>query len=160
MNVEYINPFINSISNVIVTMATLEVTPGTAKPKTDDHAYGDVSGIIGMISKSLKGSMALSFTEPAILEITSRMLGENITTIDEMVADCVGEITNMVTGGAKAMLAEMGHYFDMATPVIVTGKDHDIIHKFKGAKVIIPFTISAGEFFVEICFEGAEKLTA
>ena len=160
MNIEFINPFINSISNVIVTMATLEVTPGTAKSKTDDHAYGDVSGIIGMISDTLKGSMALSFTEPAILEITSRMLGEKVTSIDEMVADCVGEITNMVTGGAKTILAETGHYFDMATPVIVTGKGHDITHRFKGAKVIIPFTIPAGEFFVEICFEGVEKLTA
>lgn len=154
MNVDYINPFLNSISNVIVTMATLEVTPGTAKPKLDDHAYGDVSGIIGMISNTLKGSMALTFTEPAILQITSRMLGEEVTVIDDTVTDCVGEITNMVTGGAKSILADKGHYFDMATPVIISGKEHEIIHKFKGAKVIIPFSVEAGEFFAEICFEG------
>jgi len=160
VNTEYITPFINSISNVIVTMATLEVTPGMVIQKADDHAYGDVSGIIGMVSKTLRGSMALSFTGPAILEITSRMLGEEISTLDATVADCVGEITNMVTGGAKAILAEQGHFFDMATPVIVTGKDHDIIHRFKGAKVMIPFTIAAGEFFVEICFEGSGNLRA
>lgn len=160
MNVEYINPFLNSITNVIVTMATLEVTPGTAKPKLDDHAYGDVSGIIGMVSETLKGSLALSFSEPAILQITSRMLGEEITCIDECVIDCVGELTNMVTGGAKTVLSEQGHYFDMATPVVVTGKDHDIIHRFKGSKVIIPFSIEAGEFFVEICFESSGKVAS
>ena len=86
-------------------------------------------------------------------DIAKRMLGEDVSEVDETITDMVGEITNMVTGGAKNLLLEQGYDFDLATPVVVAGKDHVVKHKSSGAKVIMPFTTDAGQFFVEICFE-------
>jgi chemotaxis protein CheX len=65
----------------------------------------------------------------------------------------VGEITNMVTGGAKRILAESGFDFDMATPVVVSGKGHTIRHKCEGSIIIMPFASQWGNAFIEICFE-------
>jgi chemotaxis protein CheX len=153
MKAEFINPFLDSIVNVLETMASVKITPGRPQRKEEDIAYGDVTGIIGMASGQVKGSMAITFSTPAIADIVMRMLGEEVTEINSTVTDLVGEITNMVTGGAKRLLSEQGYDFDMAIPAVVAGKNHHISHKSKGPKIMIPFSTEAGKFFVEICFE-------
>ncbi len=154
MNVAFINPFLESILNVLNTMAQLEAKPGRPMIKKDDVACGDVTGVIGMTSAQAKGSLAITFSEAAILDISKRMLGEESNEIDATVTDLVGEITNMVTGGAKRLLADQGYDFDLAIPAVVAGKNHKIMHKFHGPKVIVPFVTEAGDFFVEVCFEA------
>ena len=42
MNAEFINPFLTSLTNVLSTMANLELSPGKPKLKKDDVARGDV----------------------------------------------------------------------------------------------------------------------
>jgi len=153
MNVEFVNPFLSAIMNVLSTMARMEIKAGKPTIKKNEVACGDVTGIIGMASDQAKGTLAVTFTEQVILEITKRMLGEEVSSIDETVCDMVGEITNMVTGGAKSELSEKGYRFDMAIPSVIAGKDHIIRHKSKAPIVIVPFNTSAGDFFIEICFE-------
>lgn len=153
MNVEFINPFLTSILNVLSTMAMLEATPGKPVIKKGTGAQGDVTGLIGMIGDKAKGSLAITFTEPVVLEINRRMLGEAPATIDDSVVDLVGEITNMVCGGAKSALSEKGYEFDLAIPGMISGKGHNVTHKTKGPTVLVPFTTEFGEFFVEVAFE-------
>lgn len=153
MNVEFINPFLESMLNVLSTMAGMEVRPGRPAIKEEAAAAGDVTGLIGMTGQQAKGSLAISFTEPVIIDITQRILGERMTKVDETVIDMVGEITNIVTGGAKKLLAERGYDFDMAIPAVVAGKGHIVDHKARGAKIIIPFNTDSGNFFIEVCFE-------
>lgn len=153
MNVEFINPFISALLNVLKTMAQTELTPGKPKKKKDDVAKGDVSGLIGMVGPQVKGSLSITFDESLALEIMLRMLGEKPMTLNSEVTDMVGEITNMICGGAKSELAEKGYDFGMATPVIVSGKDHTITHQADGPKVILPFTSDMGNAYLEICFD-------
>ena len=153
MKVEFVNPFLESILNVLNTMAMFKAKPGKPAIKTSEVAKGDVTGIMGMASDQARGTLAISFPEPVILEITKRMLGEEVTSIDDTVTDMVGEITNMVTGGAKKVLSEQGYRFDMAIPSVIAGKDHVIHHKSKAPIIIIPFNTERGDFFIEICFE-------
>ena len=76
MNVEFINPFISALMNVMQTMAQTELRPGKPKKKTDEKARGDVSGLIGMVGDQVKGSLSITFDESLALEIMNRMLGE------------------------------------------------------------------------------------
>ncbi len=158
MNVAFINPFISAIQDTLSTMATLEAIPGRPSIKEGTAAKGDVTGIIGMAGPQLTGSLAVCFTEAVIVEISRRMFGETPQAIDETVTDMVGELTNIVTGGAKKLLAEDGYDFDMAIPSVVTGRDHTIEHKSSGPTLILPFDTEAGPFFMEICF--SEKVTS
>ncbi|QSX33170.1 chemotaxis protein CheX [Shewanella avicenniae] len=153
MNVEFINPFLIALLNVTSTMANLKLTPGKPKLKADNLAKGDISGVIGMISPQTRGSLSITFEQGLILEIMQNMLGENPGKLNEEVSDLVGELTNMVTGGAKKLLAEKGYDFDMATPAVVCGLNHTISHKANGKKIIMPFTSPYGTAFIEICFE-------
>jgi len=153
MNVEFVNPFLDAIMNVLTTMAQSEAQADKPYLKEDCLAQGEVTGMIGLAGDRVKGSLAITFTTPAILHITSQMLGEELTEIDETVKDLVGEITNMVSGGAKKALSEKGYKFEMAIPTTITGKSHTITHKTLGAVVVVPFEMDSGKFFVEVCFE-------
>ncbi len=153
MDNKFINPFSESLVNILATMAMLKVKPGSPAIKTDETAHGDVTGLIGMTGEQAKGSFAVTFTEPVILEITRRMLGEEVNVIDDTVTDMVGEITNMVTGGAKKFLSEKGYRFDMAIPAVIAGPNHLIRHTSGQPVIIVTFSTDAGEFFIETCFE-------
>jgi len=153
MNVEFINPFLSSMLNVMSTMAQMELTPEKPRLKKGEIAMGDVSGLIGMVSEQTKGSLSITFEATLAIETMKKMVGEGPDEVNEEITDLVGEITNMVTGGAKRMLSEKGFEFDMATPVVVSGKDHTISHKADGPIVIIPLSSPLGRAFIEFSFD-------
>ena len=154
MNVEFINPFLASMLNVMSTMAQMELIPEKPKLKKGEVAKGDVSGLIGMVSDQAKGSLSITFEGPLAIATMKNMVGEGPDEINEEITDLVGEITNMVTGGAKRMLSEKGFEFDMATPMVVSGKEHTIHHKAEGPVVIIPLNSPHGKAFIEFSFDN------
>ncbi len=85
------------------------------------------------------------------------MLGERPNELNEEVTDMVGEITNMVTGGAKNILGDKGYDFDMATPMVVSGKNHTINHKCEGKTLVVPFSSDNGQAFIEVSFDVLDK---
>jgi chemotaxis protein CheX len=149
MNVKFINPFLEGTISVLKTMAFVEPKPGKPYLKTDSLARGDISGIIGLTG-SATGSLALSFSEAAILKIVSNMVGENIKTMNDEIKDAVGEITNMISGVARKNLEVDGFYIQAAIPTVVTGKNHSITHVSGGQSLIIPFEIAEGKFVVDV----------
>ncbi|MCH2055502.1 MAG: chemotaxis protein CheX [Thalassotalea sp.] len=153
MNVEFINPFLSSMLNVMSTMAMMELTPEKPKLKQGEIAKGDVSGLIGMVSEQAKGSLSITFEGSLAIATMKNMVGEGPDEINEEITDLVGEITNMVTGGAKRMLSEKGFEFDMATPMVVSGENHTINHKAEGPIVIIPLNSEHGKAFIEFSFD-------
>lgn len=154
MKVEFINPFIVSLKNVISTMAQIDLQSEKPVKKVDEIARGDVSGIIGMIGPQVKGSMAITFDAKLAKNIMRNMLGESIETLDDQVRDMVGEMTNMICGGAKNALSDQNYEFELATPVIVSGVDHTIQHKVDGPKIILTFSSEQGNAYLEICFDN------
>ena len=155
MNADFINPFLTAVQNVLSMMAQIELKPGKPQLKQDEIARGDVSGLIGMVGPQTKGSFSITFEESLALQIMQNMLGERPNEINEEITDMVGEITNMVTGGAKRTLCEKGFEFEMASPIVVSGFNHTIRHKSEGPRLIMPFEHAAGKAHIEICFDKA-----
>ena len=156
MDVRFINAFLEGTLTVLQTMAFVEPKPGTPYLKKDSLASGDVSGIIGLTG-SATGSMALSFSEGAILKIVSNMLGEEIKEVNGDITDAVGEITNIVSGAARKKLETLGLNVLAAIPTVVSGKGHSIKHVLGGPSIIIPFEIKEGPFVVDVCIGGMEQ---
>ena len=153
MDAKYINPVLEAMTNVLKTMAKVEPKQGKPALKKSNKSHGDVTGIMTMVSDKVKGSLAITFTKPVILDIAKRMLGEDFTEINEMVTDLTGELTNMVTGGAKAIFESQGYDFNMSLPTVISGEGHSVEHKSEGPTIILPFSLDSGEFFIEVCFE-------
>lgn len=153
MKAEIINPFINAAINVISTMAFTEAKAGKPYLKKDTTATGDVSSLFGITGEK-NGSVSISFDSASILQIVSKMFGEDIDKIDSEVAEAAGELANMISGQARQTLEETGYLFDGAIPSVITGDNHEITHITDGPKIAIPFTTDKGKFTMEICLEG------
>lgn len=152
MNVKYINPLLHSTVNVLSTMAFIEATPGRPEIKSTLQTLGDITGFIDLNGAHIDGWLAISFSQSTILKITHNMLGEESASIDETIVDAVGEITNMISGGAKRIYAERGLDIDMARPSVLVGKGQTITERQLGHIVKLPFTTPAGDMHVEFCF--------
>jgi chemotaxis protein CheX len=152
MDVNNINPALTSLVNVLTTMAN--ITPSIGKPsiKKDENAPGVVTGLIDLVGKETTGSLAISFSKPVALEIAKNMLQIETDVVNDMVQDLVGELANMVAGGAKAIYNEQGINFELTLPKVLVGDNHQIVHSFKGTTILLPFTTDAGEFYIEACF--------
>jgi chemotaxis protein CheX len=92
----------------------------------------------------------LSFTEGCILQIVANMLYEDPKpAITDETIDAVGELTNMISGGAKALLSKLNQTFDLSTPTLVVGKGVEISYYTDLPTIVIPFTTEYGDFVVE-----------
>lgn len=157
MNVEIINPFVKSAIDVIKTMAFTESKPGKPYIKKDNSSVGDVSGLIGLTGEKNSGSFAISFSEGCIREIVFNMLGEKFEEINKDILDAVGEITNMISGGARKMLKEKGYNFKMAIPSIISGKSHIISNITDIPVIVLPFDTEKGPFVIEVCLNDKKS---
>ena len=156
MNVNFVNPVISSIINVLSTMAQL--TPEAGKPslKENKTSRGILTGFIALEGEQASGSLAISFPEAVILEIFKRMMREEKTAVDDMVKDLTGEIANMVLGGAKQIFEEKGMQFGLTLPSILEGVDHQILHLVQGPIILLPLKTEYGEFYVEFCIKESK----
>jgi len=156
MDVKFINPFIYGTMEVMEKMAFIKPVAGRPFAKTSDAACGDVSGIIGMTGDAT-GSLAMSFSESCIINIVSKMLGENHTEINREVLDAVGELTNMISGSSRKLMEKDDLKVVAAIPTIVFGRAHTIYHVIKGPSIVIPFETEAGQFVIDVCLKSNIK---
>jgi chemotaxis protein CheX len=152
MDILMINALLNSLFTIFETMVRQEIQAGIPVLKENNIAKGAASGLIGMKTEGASGSVALSLTLPAIRKISLGMLGEEFTSIDKEAADLVGELTNMLVGGAKRIMSEKGHEFDMHTPQLLVGDGHEIVHHYAGQTVLLPILMNQDEFYIELNF--------
>ena len=147
MDQTYIMPFIKSVQNVFETMLQLPVQIGNPSlKKTDDPCY-DISGIIGM-SGDLEGSVVLSFPTSTAERAISLFTGVELDKSHEDFVDAVGELVNMVSGGAKAQFE--GKKVNITCPSVVIGSEHVVFAQKDVVSIHIPCTCDVGEFSVEI----------
>ncbi len=146
--------FITATTNVLSTMAHIVPQAGTPYVKKNLFAKGDVSAIVG-ITGYAKGSISVTFSKSCAIALVKGMLGDDIQDIIQDTKDAVGEVTNMVSGQARASLAQAGMVFQGATPTVIMGDGHTISHVSKSPIMAIPFTTEHGDFTVEFCIDEA-----
>lgn len=144
-------PFIKATLDILTTMAGLTATAGKPYVKKSNVAKGDVSAIVG-VTGDKTGTIALSFSKSCAIALVKGMLGDDIQDILQDTQDAVGEVTNMVSGQARASLVEMGMTLQGSTPTVIVGEGHLIRHISANPVVAIPFTTDHGDFLLEFCF--------
>jgi len=135
-NVEYLNPFITSIISLFDTMLDIKITRGTPFISPNPLPEHYVSGVIGLTGRA-KGAAVVSLGKETALRCTERLMGERPATINSDVVDAVGEMANIVAGGAKAQLQQLE--MNLGLPSVFTGNDHTVGFPSDLTPVCIPF---------------------
>lgn len=156
MDVRYINPFINSVTNVFGTMCGLKVTVGKPQLKSGDKPQSDVSGVIGF-SGDAAGSVVIHFSFDTASKIASAFAGIEITPQHADFADALGELANMIAGGARAQFE--GLDISISLPNVIVGRDHNVSASKSTPRIIIPCATDAGTIQVEVGMILSDKKT-
>lgn len=152
MDILMINALMDSLFTIFATMVKLKIQPGIPEPKLGNVAKGEVSALIGMNAEGACGSVSLSLSLPAIRTISRGLMDHEIDSAGDEAADLAGELVNMLVGGAKRILSEKGHDFDMQRPQLLLGDGHEIVHHYDGQTVLLPVRIGPDEFYIELNF--------
>lgn len=157
MDAMYIKPFIASISNVFSTMMQLPVTVKEPFVKSSEGPSSDVSGIIGM-SGDVMGSVVLSFSNATAENIVALFCGQKHEAGSPDFADAVGELVNMVSGGAKALFKD--RKVAISCPSVVLGANHKLARQSDVPTVIIPCATDCGTVNIEVSIKDARVAPA
>jgi chemotaxis protein CheX len=156
MKAEYINPFLSSTFSVFDTMLHCKLERGSPYLKNGTQPQHQVSAIIGLSGKA-QGTVVLGLSREAALGAAEAMLQERPPEINGDVTDAVGELVNIIAGGAKAKLEHL--QLSMSLPTVITGKGHSIEFPSKVTPICIPFVSPWGDVTVEVglCERAAES---
>lgn len=145
---DYVNPVLAS------TKATFEATLGCTPRRSGMElatptAKYDVSAIIG-ITGSATGTIVVSLSARAAMQALQRMVGVEAAEIDADVLDAVGELCNMIAGGAKAKLEH--HQLAISIPNMVSGVGHQIHYPSQVQPIRLQFESELGPFCIDVGF--------
>ena len=148
MVTSYILPFIGSIKSVFSTMLQLSVTCGSpVRESAISSARSDVSGIIGM-SGDMVGAVVLCFPMESARKVVAKFVGADVGPDTEDFGDAIGELLNMICGGAKAKFE--GKHVSISCPSVVVGCNHKVQQMSDSACIRIPCSTEYGDFSVEV----------
>lgn len=147
IKVEFVNPFLDATSAVFKTMLNTELKRGALYLRQGMTLSHEISGIIGLSGKA-KGTVLLGMNSDFAIAVTEKLLGEKPDGITPEVIDAVGELANMIAGGAKTRLEELN--MSISLPSVIAGKNHTVSFPSGAVPIGIPFESDLGAFSVEV----------
>jgi chemotaxis protein CheX len=160
IDVQLLNPFITATLDCLTQMAGMKPQRKRVFVKNDPYMHGQISGVIGM-SNGITGSCTVSFPMGLAKHIVAKFLGETEANLsDEMVSDGIGEVANMVAGGAKRIFATTGYKFDISTPTIIMGTPTAMYNPADIMSIACEFLASpelSETFIIDIALKPTDK---
>ncbi|MCA1795312.1 MAG: chemotaxis protein CheX [Desulfotignum sp.] len=161
MNVAYINPFVNACIDVFDTFAGIASTPGKPVALKQPGGHGAIKVIIGLNGHGINGYFIISFSRPFLDKIITGLFDMTSSASTAELDDLAGELTNMITGSAKAQLSKQGYFFDVAVPRISHTLPDIPVYMKDTPVIMVPFATSSGEYTIEASMKTiAENLAA
>lgn len=158
MNVEFVNPFVESIYELFGTLLSSKVVR-TGLSITEGHQMPhEVMALIGF-SGVMRGTVALALPASTCQRMVSRLLGIEVPTDDESVSDTIAEMVNIVGGSAKAKLStKLKQTLELSLPVVFRGDDFDVYSPSKAVWVEVPFESELGPLRLRLSFKSNQPI--
>jgi chemotaxis protein CheX len=143
----FIMPFMVATRDVFQKMAGVATTIGKPHLKGDSNqSTCEVCGIIGF-SGQITGSVVISFSNQAALNLVEAFAGVKFAITDPDFADAIGELANMIAGSAKK---DLGALASISIPSVVIGKGCTVALTRSAPCLVIPCSSPLGNFAVEV----------
>lgn len=153
MNVEYINPFIQSVTEFFTSMLGAQVdfmTIARTDPAIDETKINAFIGLSGAVVATVVISLPLG---------TAQNLVRSFVSINEMpdaetLRDGVAEAVNIIAGSAKTRLPMAQHGgISLSLPTVISGTQISIEYPKNAVLVEVPFESNLGVFSLRVAFK-------
>ena len=158
VNAKYVNPFMDAAMGVVTQITGIEVRRGHLSYKAKVEPSFGVSIIVGIYGY-LVGQVVYSLETALAERLVDKLLaGKSPQEKKIMFIDTLGEVANMITGNATALLNQRKDYaLKITTPAIATGERLSINLIPKPALVLGLYT-QYGPIEISISVEEQEAL--
>lgn len=143
--------FIKSAVAVFGTMVGCDLEVGEPTTNSSFQSQHELRGIIGFTGR-IQAMVVISLDREIAFAASKAFLGETPTTIDGDVLDLVGELANMIGGGARERLGDSS--VNIGLPTAISGKDHYVSFDSSATVTHIPFTTPWGKMTIEYGIRG------
>jgi len=158
INAKFVNPFIEAGMNVVKQIAKIDVRRGHLSYKSKpDPSYG-VCIIIGVYGY-LVGQVVYSMKTEVAERIIEKILVDRPPQERKILfMDTLGELANMITGNATAILNQKRDYLlKITTPAIATG-DNISINLIPKPTLVLGLYSQYGPIEISVALEEVETL--
>jgi len=151
-NADIVAAIVTSAEEVFSTMFGMEV-PSEEIPLPQDVASAPASGIISLIGLTgpWAGTGSISCNAELACTLSSKLLMDEFTEVNEEVLDAVAEVTNMIIGNVKNVLEAKVGEMGLSTPTVIYGVNFQTrsaqTHKWTGVR----FKCGSEELCVLMC---------
>lgn len=155
INTDFIVPFIESTKSAFDIMMNMKLRQKEIYIKKNYVMFGDISGSIG-VSGNVCGIVSVSLPADFALDCIRTLIQENDDDAlsDAVVHDGIGELINMIAGGAKTTLSGTENAIDFTLPTIISGRGHEMYQKEGTCNTSIIFEADEGnEFSLDVCVQ-------
>ena len=156
MDASFVNSYLLAVQNVFTTMLGIQIAMGKPSLKNDKLTSGEVTGVMGFAGDK-KGMFSLSLTKESALQVYKSMIGEEAHGISPEVVDCIGELTNIISGQARVQIEKLGYKLSAALPTVIVGQNVEVNFITKVPVITLPFDFQAGsaegKLFLDFSFE-------
>lgn len=108
---------------VFSTMLMLEVQVKESFVKDEKNVSTDLIASLHFFGEMYMGKIAVFSNGTTACRIAEAMLGTETKEVDDGVKDGMGEIVNMIAGGAKVKLVDTLGEIHLLTPWVITGRN-------------------------------------
>lgn len=154
MDESYITAFIKSTQNIFEVMLQMQIETGEPCIDGEVSVQHDVSAVIGL-QGDVGGSVVLSFPRSTAERIVTVFTGVEFSGDNADLSDAVGELVNIIAGGAKAQFE--GQKIELGIPSVVIGAQHSVFGPRDAVRVTIQSSCDCGEFMLEIALKPTRK---
>ena len=117
---QLVEPWLEATRAALGEMAGTEVSVKAIYKAPGQDKLGELNAVVPITSSSLR-ALILSFPHHTATGLARRILPEPENVDETLVQDCVGELANVVSGQAKALLAGTPYQFTFSLPKVVVG---------------------------------------
>ena len=149
MEVNIADKLIDSVEEIFSTMVFMEVSTEGPMTEGKESIFSHFSAMIGL-SGDMMAMISIHCSAYIAMDIAGAMLDTEFDDIDDDVKDALGEVANMVAGWLKSRLLDDGFDVILSIPTTVTGKSYNITSPKRSNRMVIPFDLVQGQFFVDM----------
>ena len=148
---DILEPFVEAARDVLAEELGMDVTPGKLALASGAATTLDVTVVIGITGR-LTGIAVYGMPSSMAMEIVGRMLGSQVTELDDMTLSGIAELGNVITGHATTLLSGLGLVCDISPPILLLGAGSRL-STMSIQRLVIPLNTEIGTMQAQVAIK-------
>lgn len=139
IDVKVINPLIVGALQLLSSAFESPLIVGKPYLRKQAETSGDISSVIGLISSTFRGNIALSFSSASYLKVISKIYNIKVDTLNDDARDIIADLMTTIIQQAKDLLSKEAVDIVTTKPIVIMGDSHSLRNNSKIPPLVIVF---------------------